>query len=137
MRLLSAFLLLALATTAAASEDERNAAWCAEKHGITVEQLRDQRGEVYEVVIPGGRVDCVWNGYAIEADWIHRVDGCMGQATRYARVMGLKPGCLLLVGQEKDCKWLTRALEATAGSWTQVGEAMYRLRVWIDGRCEQ
>lgn len=126
-------LLVAVPLAAMANEDARNAAWCAEQNGVSVDELRARRGDLYERPVPGGRIDCVAHGYAIEADWAYKSDECAGQAARYAQATGLRPGCLLLVGERRHCRYIQRATAGTEGVWVDVGGVMYRLRVWWSG----
>ena len=54
-----------------------------------------------EVRLPNDRrVDIVWNGYAIEADWADKFFEGYGQAIYYARWLRMKPALLLLVKEE-------------------------------------
>jgi hypothetical protein len=58
----------------------------------------------------GKRVDLVWNGYAIEADWANKAPEGIGQSLYYAAVTHRKPGLLLLLKKSSDVRYVEQAL---------------------------
>jgi hypothetical protein len=63
--------------------------WCAEAGGVS------------EVVAPSGaRVDCLLDGYAVEADWTYKWAESIGQALHYGAQFHRQPAILMLVPED-------------------------------------
>ena len=121
--------LLLIATAAQAEkrdEDYYNKRWCAE------------RGGQAEVRIDHGRVDCIWNGYAIEADWARALkpDEGIGQAIRYSEATGLRPGLLLITNERAHCERVIRTRAVIEVALVRVGKAWYQIELWTTGDYE-
>lgn len=97
----------ASAAVLAHNEAYYQALWCAAHGGITEVRLPDK-----------ARVDCLTPDYAIEVDFADKAwkEG-VGQALWYGLVTRRKPGVLVIMREEKDCKYLTR-LQGIV-NWTQ------------------
>ncbi len=122
-RTLLAILAILSAGDVLANEDAHNRAWCASMGGQP------------EARIDGGRIDCLLDEYAVEADWSSglKPDECIGQAARYAIATGRRPGCLLIVTEPQHCRYLERARSVVPQVWVRVGDAMYPVRLWVIG----
>lgn len=114
-------LLLATPFAHAAAGHDHNEAyyqglWCARQGGITEVRLPDK-----------ARVDCLTSKAAIEVDFAEKAwkEG-VGQALWYALVTRRKPGVLVIMERESDCKYLTRLKGIV--NWTQP-----EIMVWETG----
>jgi hypothetical protein len=95
------------ATSLAHDEAYYQAIWCASNEGITEVRLPDQ-----------ARIDCLTPTYAIEVDFAEKAwkEG-VGQALWYGLVTRRKPGVVVIMLEERDCKYLTRLKGIV--NWTQ------------------
>lgn len=79
------------------SEKDYQYAWCNRRGGDT------------RCDLPGPeRCDCLLPKYAIEVDFAKRWESAIGQSLRYAMLSGKKPGIVLILGSEKDKRYLSR-----------------------------
>lgn len=114
-------LLLAAPFVHAAAGHDHNEAyyqglWCDRQGGVTEIRLPDR-----------ARIDCLTEKYATEVDFAEKAwkEG-VGQALWYALVTRRKPGVLVIMERESDCKYLTRLKGIV--NWTQP-----KIRVWQTG----
>lgn len=62
-----------------------------------------------EFVLPDKtRVDCLWNGYAIEFDFAPKWAESVGQSLYYAKVTGMKPAVAIIMRSESDERYIKR-----------------------------
>ena len=96
--------------------------WCAANGGITEVRLPDK-----------ARVDCLTPDYAIEVDFAEKAwkEG-VGQALWYGLVTRRKPGVLVIMLEERDCKYLTRLNGIV--NWTQPPITVWQTGEFAD-RC--
>jgi hypothetical protein len=117
MKILLAFAILYLATLVpglaqAKTESEYVQEWCT---GAIEYRLEDRT-----------RVDCLTEEYAIEADYARKWAEAVGQSLYYAEMTGLKPGILIILGEDE-----TRYLERLI---TTIQATRVKVRVWITGK---
>lgn len=64
-----------------------------------------------EVVMPNkSRADCIQDNLAIEYDWSYKWAECIGQALEYARLTGLRAGCVLIFKSHHDNRYVEKIL---------------------------
>jgi len=71
-------------------------------------------GEMEFVLPDRARVDCVLPEYAIEFDFGKKWAESIGQSIFYASQLNKRPGIVLIMRSEKDCKYLNRLRETVA-----------------------
>lgn len=69
--------------------------WCSIHKGIQEYKLPDK-----------SRVDCLLPDMAVEVDFAHKRDECLGQALRYGAYTKKKAACLLIVEKNNDYKYV-------------------------------
>jgi len=78
-----------------------------------------------EVVLPDKtRVDCIYNGYAIEFDWAKKWAESVGQSLYYAKITGLKPAVAIIMKSEADEKYIKRIM------YTDENITIFRIRAY-------
>lgn len=63
-------------------------------------------------LIDGTRADCITENYAVEVDRAYKWAECVGQSQKYARDLEKTAGCVLLMADEGDLRFLERAVDA-------------------------
>jgi len=71
--------------------------WCVAVGGVMEYRLDDKT-----------RIDCLTATHAWEFDFGSKWAECLGQAYHYGFSTGKKPGCVLILEKEKDCKYKAR-----------------------------
>lgn len=94
---------LLLAFSANSAEIDYQRKWCA-----------DHKGRL-EVTVPGGRIDCLTDRYAVEFDFAPKWKDCIVQAKWYAIQTGRIPACALITSPTQDIylKYLEDYLHGT------------------------
>lgn len=121
------------------NEDYWNRAWC-ESHDLYVTAEFSYRVSTPHGMV-GGRVDCILDGYAIEADWVGKSlkrYEAIGQASAYAQDLNLLPGILFIIRNENDCKYFVHGKRKAERTYVVLMEndqrpALHPIRVWSTG----
>lgn len=69
-------------------------------------------GQVETVLPDRTRVDCLLDFHAIEYDWAYKWYEAVGQSLHYAMHTGRRAGIVLIIKDEDDLKYVTRAQRA-------------------------
>lgn len=89
-RLVAALAGSLLASGAFAAEADYQRPWC------------QTMGGRLEIVVKGGRIDCLTDRYAVEFDFARKWKECISQARWYGLQTGKIPACALIVSPSDD-----------------------------------
>ena len=93
-------LLTLCSNPAYSAERDYQEEWCNKFEGQTEYRLQDKT-----------RVDCLLSTYAIEFDFAKKWAEAVGQSLLYACRTDRRPGIVLIMRSDKDCKYLDRLRE--------------------------
>ena len=89
--------------------------WCSEHNGVTEKTLADKT-----------RCDCVTETHAAEADYGKKWAKAIGQSLHYAAVEGKKPGIILIIENEEECRYWERLMMT-------IESFQLPIDVWLEG----
>lgn len=105
----------------ARSEDDHVKEWCTKNNGEMEYRFKDQTS-----------VDCLTDTYAVEfkrARGWQEIVISVGQIIHYARMAERRPGIVLVVRGENECKWVRRLEEDLKG----VSVNGSPIKLWVVG----
>ncbi len=104
-------------------EDVWNRAWCTQVGGTA---------EAYNK--GGTRTDCLTSKYAVEADFASKWAEAIGQSALYGVLTKRRPAILLIIEEEKDCRFIPRLQIALDRTYVQIDvTTFYKIDLFITG----
>ena len=111
--LLTIFIFFSLLTAVVyGTERDHQIVWCQAMHGEIEHGLDDRT-----------RVDCLTENYAIEFDFAKKWAEAIGQSLYYSAKTGKQPGIVLIVEDQKECRFAKRIR-------TTVNEKNLAIQLW-------
>lgn len=74
------------------------------------------------------RVDCLTKHWAIETDWAYKWAECVGQSQKYAQHTGQHAGCVVLLKESADMRFITRL--RTSYEYGERPYAIWYIETW-------